>query len=136
MILLLPKALICLLIISLLLSITSNSVSGQGSVGLGRAPRTASEIKRSLKTILIVKSVDPELYTIEAMDEITGDELTYRVSRNAKIVTEKGFPLISRSKEIRLSDIKPGQRLEVVYRESLPTQLTRITLLKNKADSE
>ncbi|MCS7080057.1 MAG: hypothetical protein NZ585_08410 [Chloracidobacterium sp.] len=108
----------------------------QGSVGLGRAPRTASEIKRNLKTILVVKSVNPELYTIEATDEITGDELTYRVSRNAKITTEKGFPIIGHSKEIRLADIKPGQRLEVVYRESLPTQLTRITLLKDKAKIE
>lgn len=105
---------------------------GQGSVGVGRAPRTASEVKRNLKTVLVVKSVNPDLYTIDATDEITGDELTYRVSRNAKIGTEKGFPILGRSKEIRLSDIKPGQRLEVVYRESLPTQLTRVTLLKDK----
>lgn len=118
----------------LLLLIVSTPVWGQGSVGAGRAPRTASEIKRNLKTILVVKSVNPELYTIEATDEITGDELTYRVSRNAKITTEKGFPLIGRGREVRLSDIKPGQRLEVVYRESLPTQLTRVTLLKDKTE--
>ncbi|MGQ9897596.1 MAG: hypothetical protein ACUVR8_08600 [Acidobacteriota bacterium] len=116
-----------------LYSLTFSMLSlGQGSVGIGRAPRTAGEIKRNLKTILIVKSVNPDLYTIDATDEITGDELTYRISRNAKIRTEKGFPILGRSKEVRLADIKPGQRLEVVYRESLPTQLTRVTLLKDK----
>jgi len=123
--------LICL--VSLYSPLFSTCLFGQGSVGVGRAPRTASEIKRNLKTILVVKSVNPDLYTIDAVDEITGDELTYRVSRNAKIGTEKGFPVLGRSKEIRLADIKPGQRLEVVYRESLPTQLTRVTLLKDKA---
>ncbi len=107
---------------------------GQGSVGIGRAPRTASEIKRNLKTILIVKSINSDLYTIDATDEITGDELTYRISRNAKISSEKGFPIIGKSREIRLSDIKPGQRIEVVYRESLPTQVTRVTLLKDKGE--
>lgn len=111
-----------------------DSTFAQGSVGIGRAPRTASEIKRNLKTILVVKSINSDLYTIEATDEITGDELTYRVSRNAKITTEKGFPIVGRGKEVKLSDIQPGQRLEVVYRESLPTQLTRVTLLKDKAN--
>ncbi|QUV77968.1 MULTISPECIES: hypothetical protein [Chloracidobacterium] len=121
-----------IILVSLFLSVSPVPLLGQGSVGVGRAPRTASEVKRNLKTILIVKSVNPDLYTIEATDEITGDELTYRVSRNAKIGTEKGFPILGRSKEIRLADIKPGQRLEVVYRESLPTQLTRVTLLRDK----
>ncbi len=123
-------SLVCFM--SLFLLTCSAPLFGQGSVGVGRAPRTASEVKRNLKTVLVVKSVNPDLYTIDATDEITGDELTYRVSRNAKIGTEKGFPILGRSKEIRLSDIKPGQRLEVVYRESLPTQLTRVTLLKDK----
>lgn len=126
-----PAILVCIMV-SLLLHTFSTVMFGQGSVGIGRAPRTANEVKRNLKTILIVKSVNSDLYTIEATDEITGDELTYRVSRNAKIATEKGFPILGRSKEVRLADIKPGQRLEVVYRESLPTQLTRITLLKDK----
>jgi len=116
-----------------LLVVSSTTSFAQGSVGLGRAPRTANEIKRNLKTILVVKSVNSDLYTIDAIDEITGDELTYRVSRSAKIRTEKGF-LGRGSKEIRLVDIKPGHRLEVIYRESLPTQLTRITLLKDKKE--
>jgi hypothetical protein len=104
----------------------------QGSVGPGRAPRTASEIKRNLKTTLVVKAVKPELLTFEAKDEITNEELTYKISRNTKIATEKGFPLIGKGKELTLADLKPGQRLEVVYRESLPTQLTKITVLKAK----
>lgn len=111
---------------------TTDSAAAQGRVGAGEAPRTTREIKRNLKTILVVKSVNADTLTIEARDEITNEDLTYTVTRSARIATEKGFPLIGRGKEVSLADLKPGQRLEVVYRESLPTQLTKITLLKPK----
>ncbi|MBX7221240.1 MAG: hypothetical protein K1Y36_14930 [Blastocatellia bacterium] len=111
------------------------SARGQGSVGTGRLPRTTAEIRRTLKTVLVVKEIKPDLLTFTAKDEITNDELTYKVSRSAKITAEKGFleGILKGKKELQLSDLQPGQRLEVAYRESLPTQITSIKVLKPKS---
>lgn len=115
----------------LLASVAAVPVFAQGSVGIGRLPRTSSEVRRTLKTIIVVKSVKPDVFSITAKDEITNEELTYTVSRSAKIALEKGF--FEKKKELTLADVQPGQRLEVNYRESLPTQLTAIKVLKPKS---
>lgn len=115
----------------LFFAFSNTTAYAQGSVGIGKLPRTTPEVRRTLKTKLVVKSVNAEKYTFQAKDEITNEELTYKVSRSAKITTEKGF-FLARGKELSLADLTPGTRLEVNYRESLPTQLTEIKVLKPK----
>lgn len=122
----------CLGAVILFSIFNSSPVAAQGQVGVGRLPRTSSEVRRTLKTVLVVKSIKPDKFTLVAKDEITNEELTYNVSRSAKITVEKGF--FERKKELSLADIAPGNRLEVQYRESLPTQLTSIKLLKPKGE--
>lgn len=129
---LVARLLFCCVIGLICFAANDSFVWAQGSVGVGRLPRTSSEIRRTLKTILIVKTIKPDQYTFTAKDEITNEELTYNVSRSAKINAEKGFFSL-RKKELKLSDITPGQRLEVLYRESLPTQITSIKVLKPKS---
>jgi len=106
----------------------------QGSYGTGKLPNTAPKIRRELKTIVIVESIDTEGLTFKGTDEITGDKLKYRASKRTSIYAEKSLFKVIGKKELAFSDIQKGQRLEIKYNELLPTSVTEIKVLKPKEE--
>ncbi|MCS6885186.1 MAG: hypothetical protein RMM17_13755 [Acidobacteriota bacterium] len=114
----------------ILLSIFCIDTYGQGAYGTGRLPRTQSRVRRELKTIVVVESINPEEMTFKGVDEITGDRMTYKLSKRTEIKLEKGMFDFFGKKEIAFSDIQKGQRLEIKYNEYLPSSVTEIKVLK------
>ncbi len=106
----------------------------QGSYGTGKLPNTAPKIRRELKTIIIVESVDSDELTFKGTDEITGDKFKYRASKRTSIYAEKSLFKVIGKKELAFSDIQKGQRLEIKYNELLPTSVTEIKVLKPKEE--
>lgn len=102
----------------------------QGAYGTGKLPRTQAKVRRELKTIVVVESTNPDELTFKGLDEITGDRMTYRLSKRTEIKMEKGMFEIFGKKEIAFADIQKGQRLEIKYNEYLPSAVTEIKVLK------
>ena len=106
----------------------------QGSYGTGKLPNTPPKVRRELKTIVVVESVNTDELTFKGTDEITGDKLTYRATKRTSITLDKGLLGIFGKKELAFSDLKKGQRLEIKYNELLPTSVTDIKILKPKTN--
>lgn len=119
--------------LSLLLSISSPVTTfAQGSYGTGKLPNTPPKIKRELKTVVIIESVDAEELTFKGTDEITGDKLKYRASKRTSVSAEKSLFNVFGKKELSFNDLKSGQRIEIKYNQNLPTAVTEIKVLKEK----
>ncbi|MBI4853481.1 MAG: hypothetical protein HY819_16935 [Acidobacteria bacterium] len=112
----------------------SNETLAQGSYGTGKLPNTAPKIRRELKTIVLVESVDAEELTFKGTDEITGDKFKYRASKRTSIYAEKSVFKVFGKKELTFTDIQKGQRIEIKYNELLPTSVTEIKILKPKEE--
>lgn len=112
----------------------SKETLAQGSYGTGKLPNTAPKIRRELKTIVLVESVDAEELTFKGTDEITGDKFKYRASKRTSIYAEKSLFKVFGKKELTFTDIQKGQRIEIKYNELLPTSVTEIKILKPKEE--
>lgn len=115
-----------------LIVICSDISLAQGSYGTGKLPNTAPKIRRELKTVVMIESVNADDLTFKGTDEITGDKLNYRASKRTSISAEKSLFNVFGKKELSFSDLKPGQRLEIKYNQLLPTSVTEIKVLKSK----
>jgi hypothetical protein len=116
-------------------SLTTEALA-QGSYGTGKLPNTAPKIRRELKTIVIIESVNDEDLTFKGTDEITGDKLNYRASKRTSIYAEKSLFSVFGKKELDFADLQKGQRLEIKYNELLPTSVTEIKVLKPKEEKK
>ncbi|MBL8196535.1 MAG: hypothetical protein JNM06_22275 [Blastocatellia bacterium] len=116
-------------------SLTTEALA-QGSYGTGKLPNTAPKIRRELKTIVIIESVNNEELTFKGTDEITGDKLSYRASKRTSIYAEKSLFSVFGKKELAFADLQKGQRLEIKYNELLPTSVTEIKVLKPKEEKK
>lgn len=123
------RLVVCILLLCLFFAETY----AQGSYGTGKLPRTQSKVRRELKTIVVVESINPEELTFKGLDEITGDRMTYRLSKRTEIKMEKGMFEIFGKKEVAFADIQKGQRLEIKYNEYLPSAVTEIKVLKPRS---
>src|SRR5262249_39048095 len=108
------------------------SIYGQGSYGTGKLPNAPPRLKRELKTIVVVESVNVDEMTFKGTDEITGDQLVYKASKRTSITLDKGLFGIFGKKELMFADLQKGQRLEIKYNEILPTSVNAIKVLKPK----
>jgi hypothetical protein len=125
------KVLFGFLILFFLVGLNTKALA-QGSYGTGKLPNTAPKIRKELKTIVIVESVNSEELTFKGTDEITGDKFKYKASKRTSIYAEKSLFNVFGKKELAFSDIQKGQRLEITYNELLPTSVTEIKVLKPK----
>lgn len=111
---------------------SADLIYGQGSYGTGKLPNTAPKVRRELKTVVVIESINSEELTFKGTDQITGDKLTYKTSKRTSIKADKGLFGIFNKKELSFSDLQKGQRLEIKYNELLPTSVTEIKVLKPK----
>ncbi|MBK7992867.1 MAG: hypothetical protein IPK14_05450 [Blastocatellia bacterium] len=116
-------------------SLTTEALA-QGSYGTGKLPNTAPKIRRELKTIVIIESVNNEELTFKGTDEITGDKLSYRASKRTSIYAEKSLFSVFGKKELAFADLQKRQRLEIKYNECLPTSVKEIKVLKPKEEKK
>lgn len=118
--------------LALVLAITDTGWA-QGSYGTGKLPNRPPKVRRELKTVVMIESVNTEELTFKGTDEITGDKLTYRASKRTVVHAEKGLVgSFFGKKELDFTDLKKGQRIEIKYNELLPTSVTEIKILKPK----
>jgi hypothetical protein len=123
-----------LIILSAILFGFELMASAQGSYGTGKLPNRPPRVRRELKTVVIVESVNTDDLTFRGTDEITGDKFTYKLSKRTSITAEKSLFNIFGKKELTMSDLQKGQRLEIKYNELLPTSVTEIKVLKPKKE--
>ncbi|MEW6730179.1 MAG: hypothetical protein AB1489_02460 [Acidobacteriota bacterium] len=126
------QAIFSLIITFLLLLATFQVSLGQGSYGTGKLPNTPPKSRRTLKTIVVVESINAEELTFKGTDEITGDKNTYRASKRTTVVADKGLLGLFGKKELQFTDLQKGQRIEIKYNENLPTSVVEIKVLKTK----
>jgi hypothetical protein len=115
-----------------LIVIYADATLAQGSYGTGKLPNTTPKIRRELKTVVTIESVNVDELTFKGTDEITGDKFNYRASKRTSISAEKSLFNVFGKKELTFGDLKPGQRLEIKYNQLLPTSVTEIKVLKPK----
>lgn len=127
------RVLFILVALVFLFSLSSETLA-QGSYGTGKLPNSPPKIRRELKTIVVVESVDAEDLSFKGTDEITGDKLKYRASKRTSIYAEKSLFKVLGKKELAFADLQKGQRLEIKYNELLPTSVTEIKVLKPKEE--
>lgn len=112
----------------------STETLAQGSYGTGKLPNSPPKIRKELRTVVVVESVDTEELSFKGTDEITGDKLKYRASKRTSIYAEKSLFKVFGKKELDFADLQKGQRLEIKYNELLPTSVTEIKVLKPKEE--
>lgn len=122
----------CTIIALFILFGSAGLIYGQGSYGTGKLPNTAPKVRRALKTIVVIESINVDELTFKGTDQITGDKLTYKTSKRTSITADKGLFGFINKKELSFSDLQKGQRLEIKYNELLPTSVTAIKVLKPK----
>src|SRR5207249_10237133 len=126
------STLFSLIVLSLLTLALSDAALAQGSYGTGKLPNSPPKIRRELKTIVSIESINVEELTFKGTDEITGEKLTYRTSKRTSVIADKGLLGIFGKKELTFGDLQKGQRIEIKYNVLLPTSVTEIKILKPK----